>query len=133
MKDDVSGLGSIIVVIGTDAPLLPHQLERLARRAALGLARTGSIASNGSGDIFIAFSTANEDVDQATAGVAVEMVSNEDINPLFNATVQAVEEAIVNSLVAGRTMTGTQGHTVTAIDHQELQEVLKRYGRLNQD
>lgn len=133
MKDEVSGLGSIIIVVGTDAPLLPHQLKRLARRAALGLARTGSIASNGSGDIFIAFSTANEDVNQASSGVPVDMVSNEDINPLFDATVQAVEEAIVNALVAGRTMTGTEGHTVTAIDHEELQEVLRRYNRLNQD
>ena len=129
---DFAGFGSIIIVVGTDAPLLPHQLKRLTRRAALGLSRTGSIASNGSGDIFIAFSTGNEDVNQATSGAGIESVPNEEIVPLFEATVQATEEAIINALVAGRTMTGNRGNTVTAIDHQQLQQVLRQYNRLEQ-
>lgn len=123
--------GSIIIVVGTDAPLLPHQLKRLARRAALGLARTGSIASNGSGDIFIAFSTGNTAANQATSGAALTMVSNEDTAPLFSATVQATEEAIINALVAGRDMTGNAGNTVKAIDHRALQELLREHNRLN--
>ena len=130
---DFQGLGSIIIVVGTNAPLLPHQLKRLTRRAALGLARTGSIASNGSGDIFIAFSTANDDVNQASSGASAEMIANEDIVPLFEATVQATEEAIINALVAGRTMTGNRGNTVTAIDHDALQNVLREYNRLLED
>jgi D-aminopeptidase len=129
---DFAGFGSIIIVVGTDAPLLPHQLKRLTRRAALGLSRTGSIASNGSGDIFIAFSTGNEDVNQATSGAGIESVPNEEIVPLFEATVQATEEAIINALVAGRTMTGNRGNTVTAIDHQQLQQVLREYNRLEE-
>ena len=129
---DFAGLGSIIIVVGTDAPLLPHQLKRLTRRAALGLSRTGSIASNGSGDIFIAFSTGNADVSQATSGAGIESVPNEEIVPLFEATVQATEEAIINALVAGRTMTGNRGNTVTAIDHERLQQVLGEYNRLEE-
>lgn len=123
--------GSIIIVVGTDAPLLPQQLKRLARRAALGLARTGSIASNGSGDIFIAFSTANPAANQATSGAAITMVSNEDSAPLFSATVQATEEAIINALVAGRDMTGNLGNQVKAIDHRALQDLLRKHNRLN--
>ncbi len=122
--------GSIIIVVATDAPLLPHQLKRLARRAALGLARIGSVAGNGSGDIFIAFSTANEDANQANPGVEVSMLANENIGPLFAATVEATEEAIVNALVAGRDMTGDRGHVVKAIDHKQLVEVLRKYNRL---
>ncbi len=128
----VDETGSIIIVVGTDAALLPHQLKRLTRRAALGLARTGSLAGNGSGDIFIAFSTANEQANQATSGVAVDTVSNEDINPLFEATVQATEEAIINALVAGRTMTGNRGNVVQGIDHEALQEVLRQFNRLDE-
>ena len=127
------GVGSIIIVVGTDAPLLPHQLKRLTRRAALGLSRTGSIASNGSGDIFVAFSSANDDVSQASSGAGIESVPNEEIVPLFEATVQATEEAIINALVAGRTMTGNRGNTVHAIDHSELQSVLREYNRLIED
>lgn len=129
---DFPGVGSIIIIVGTDAPLLPHQLKRLARRAALGLSRTGSIASNGSGDIFIAFSTGNDDVHQANSGSGIESVPNESIVPLFEATVQATEEAIVNALVAGRTLTGHRGNTVTAIDHGELQAVLREHNRLTE-
>lgn len=122
--------GSIIIVVATDAPLLPHQLDRLARRAALGLARTGSVAMNGSGDIFAAFSTANPGVQSATAAVPVQALPNDLMNPLFSATVQATEEAVVNALVAGETMTGVDGHRVLGIPHDRLREVLRKYGRL---
>ncbi|MGH8175877.1 MAG: P1 family peptidase [Steroidobacter sp.] len=120
--------GSIIIVVATDAPLLPHQLKRLARRAALGLARNGSYAGNGSGDIFIAFSTANESASQvATANVRA--LGNDQMDPLFLATVQAVEESIINAMVAAETMTGRDGRKAVAIDHAALQKVLKEYGR----
>lgn len=122
--------GSIIIVVGTDAPLMPHQLKRLARRAALGLSLTGSIAGNGSGDIFIAFSTANEGANQAARNVEIETLPNENIAPLFAATVQATEEAIINALIAGRTMTGNRGNTVDGIDHEKLKTVLRDHNRL---
>ena len=122
--------GSIIIVVGTDAPLLPHQLKRVAKRAALGLARVGGMAGNGSGDIFLAFSTANEGAAQAGDVVSVRMHPNDTISPLFDATVLATEEAIVNALVAARDMTGDQGHTARAIDHDALREVLADYNRL---
>jgi D-aminopeptidase len=122
-------IGSIIIVVATDAPLLPHQLKRLARRAALGLARTGSISGNGSGDIFIAFSTANPHADAEPGPNTVKTVSNERISPLFSATVEATEEAIVNAIVSAQTMTGIDGHTVIALPHDRLQEVLKKYNR----
>ena len=128
--DAIGELGSIIIVVATDAPLLPHQLKRVARRASLGLARTGSISSNGSGDIFIAFSTANPGA-AGTADVAqVAMTSNTRIGAIFEATVQATEEAIINALVAGETMTGVDGHRVEAISHERLQDVLRKYNRL---
>ena len=122
--------GSIIIVVATDAPLLPHQLDRLARRAALGLARTGSVAMNGSGDLFVAFSTANPRAQSAPAAVSLQALPNDLMNPLFAATVQATEEAVVNALVAGETMTGVDGHTVLGIPHERLREVLRTYGRL---
>jgi len=121
--------GSIIIVVATDAPLLPHQLKRLARRAALGLARTGSVAGNGSGDIFIALSTANADADSARVN-RIEALSNEAMGPLFEATVGATEEAIVNALVAGRTMTGHKGSKVVGLPHDKVQAILKRHGVL---
>ena len=121
-------MGSIIIVIATDAPLLPHQLKRLARRASLGLARTGATSGNGSGDIFIAFSTANAGA--ASAPVAqVQMVSNDRMNAIFNATVQATEEAIINALVAAQTMQGVDGRTIEALPHDRLRAVMKQYGR----
>jgi len=123
-----AGTGSIIVVVATDAPLLPHQLKRVARRAALGLGRNGSIASNGSGDIFIAFSTADDSLGRADRLLFHRSVPNDEISPLFAATVQAVEEAIINAMVAARDMTGDQGHYVKALPHDALIEVLKRYG-----
>jgi L-aminopeptidase/D-esterase-like protein len=122
--------GSIIIVVATDAPLLPHQLKRLARRAALGLARTGSVAGNGSGDLFLAFSTANPRAGEATEKVALEMWPNARMGALFEATVGATEEAIVNALVAGRTMTGYKGHTVPGLPHDRVVELLRRHNRL---
>ncbi len=123
-------VGSIIIVIATDAPLLPHQLKRLARRATMGLARTGSTSGNSSGDIFLAFSTANPHADQGPGPNEVLTVSNEKISALFTATVQATEEAIVNAMVSAKTMTGRDGHTVIQLPHAELQDALKKYGRL---
>jgi D-aminopeptidase len=129
-KKDGDG-GSIIIVVATDAPLLPHQLKRVVKRAALGLARNGSTAGNGSGDIFIAFSTAGAAAVSARKDVAsVQMLPNERIDPLFLATVQATEEAIVNALIAAETMTGVDGNTVHAIPHDRLRQVMKKYNRL---
>jgi D-aminopeptidase len=122
--------GSIIIVIATDAPLLPHQIKRLARRAGMGLARNGSVAHNGSGDIFIAFTTADRSLDTTDRLLTHRSVPNEAIDPLFTATVQASEEAIVNALIAARDMTGDQGHVVKAIPHDRLLEVLRQYGRV---
>jgi L-aminopeptidase/D-esterase-like protein len=125
------GRGSIIIVVATDAPLLPHQLKRLARRAALGLARTGGVADNGSGDLFIAFSTANPGTaNPAGTTATVQMVPNGRISSLFYATMQATEEAIINALVAAETMTGADDHKVVALPHDRLKEVLKKHGRL---
>jgi L-aminopeptidase/D-esterase-like protein len=122
--------GSIIVVVATNAPLLPHQLKRIARRVSLGIGRTGSIAGNGSGDIFIAFSTANAAASDLGHVVDLKMVPNDSMDPLFAATVQATEEAIVNAMVAAEDMTGIDGHHVRALPHQELRAVLARYNRL---
>ena len=126
-RDD---LGSIIIVIATDAPLLPHQLKRLARRASMGLARLGSTSGNGSGDIFIAFSTANREAGTASQVTPVSMLPNDAMNPLFQATVEATEEAIVNALVAARDMTGFRGHHVEALPHDALRQALQKYNRL---
>ena len=126
-------MGSIIVVIATDAPLLPHQLERVATRAGLGIGRVGGMASNGSGDIFIAFSTANNRELRAGTDLSVRLIGNENLTPIFVGAVLATEEAIVNALVAARTMTGFNGNTVEAIDHEALRDVLRRYNRLVED
>ncbi|HUC28547.1 MAG TPA: P1 family peptidase [Candidatus Acidoferrum sp.] len=126
-NDDV---GSIIIVIATDAPLIPTQLKRLARRASLGLGRDGSFSGDGSGDIFIAFSSANPGVAGAKGVHDLKMLANEQLNPLFLATVQATEEAVVNAMVAAETMTGINGKTVIALPHDRLREVLKKYNRL---
>lgn len=127
-----SDTGSIIIVVATDAPLLPNQLKRLARRAALGLARTGSVAGNGSGDLFIAFSTANPGAGTETGVVDVKMLPNDRMGPLFEAVVGATEEAIVNALVAGRTMTGHGGRTVIGLPHERVREILRRHGMLRE-
>jgi L-aminopeptidase/D-esterase-like protein len=105
-------------------------MKRLARRASLGLARTGSISGNGSGDIFIAFSTANADAGRTSGVATLTMLPNDEMNKLFEATAQATEEAIVNAMVGAETMTGFEGHTVIALPHDRLQEVLKKYNRL---
>lgn len=125
-----SGDGSIIIVVATDAPLLPHQLKRVAKRASLGIGRMGGTASNGSGDIFVAFSTANPGADGKAGPVNVQMLGNDRLSPLFEATAQATEEAITNALVAARTMAGANGFTVNALPHDRLREVLKKYNRL---
>jgi D-aminopeptidase len=122
--------GSIIIIIATDAPLLPHQCQRLARRAALGLARTGSVSGNASGDLFLAFSTAAADRPKRGENAKVEMLSNEDVSPVFEATVYATEEAIINTLIAAETMTGVDDHRVAALPHDRLKDVLKKYNRL---
>jgi L-aminopeptidase/D-esterase-like protein len=122
--------GSIIVVVATDAPLLPHQLKRLARRVSLGLGRDGSISGNGSGDIFIAFSTANRGAAEGDHVVDLKMLPNDRIEPLFAATVQAVEESVINAMVAAETMTGVNNHRVIALPHDSLRAILKKYNRL---
>ncbi len=122
--------GSIIIIVATDAPLLPHQLKRLARRASLGLARTGSVSGNGSGDLFLAFSTANPDAAKSEGVAKLDMLPNDEIDPVFEATVQATEEAIVNALVAAEPMTGQGGHRVPALPHDELRQVLQKHRRL---
>lgn len=122
--------GSIIIVIATDAPLLPHQLKRLARRASFGVARNGGIAGNGSGDIFIAFSTANAGAGASADVTSVSMLPNDAIDPLFEATIEGVEEAIVNAMIAARTMTGRDGRTVPGLPHDRVREILRKYNRL---
>jgi D-aminopeptidase len=124
--------GSIIVVVATDAPLISHQLKRLARRVSLGLARNGSISGNGSGDIFIAFSTANSGAAKPDGPVQLTMLPNDRMDPLFAATVQATEEAVVNAMVAAETMTGIENHKVIALPHDKLRAALKKYNRLTQ-
>jgi L-aminopeptidase/D-esterase-like protein len=123
-------LGSIIIVVATDAPLLPHQLERLVKRAALGLGREGSIASNYSGDIFIAFSTANRGAAADSGQVSVKMLPNERLDPLFTATVQATEEAVTNAMIAAQTMTGADDIRANALPHARLIQILRKYNRL---
>jgi L-aminopeptidase/D-esterase-like protein len=125
-----SGSGSIIVVIATDAPLLPHQLKRIVVRVSQGIGVMGGRGENSSGDIFIAFSTANPEAARATGLATLTMLPNEAINPLLRATVDATEEAIVNAMIAAEDMVGINGNKVYAIPHQRLQEVLKKYNRL---
>jgi L-aminopeptidase/D-esterase-like protein len=133
----VGEAGSILIVVATDAPLLPHQLKRLARRASLGLARTGAVSGNGSGDLFLAFSTANaaaaarETATTQFRPATVEALSNDDMNPLFESVVESVEEAIINALVAGETMTGRDDHVAEALPIPRVLEILRRHGRLS--
>ena len=127
---DHGDTGSIIIVVATDAPLLPHQLKRLARRAALGLARNGSYAGNGSGDLFVAFSTGNAVSAPDGALNTASFLDNDSLDPVFLGTVEATEEAIVNAMVAARDMKGQNGHYAIAIPHEQLRAVLKRYNRL---
>ncbi len=122
--------GSIIIIVATDAPLLPHQLKRLAKRAALGLARDGGFGRNTSGDIFLAFSTANPGAFDPTRIAHLEMLPNDRLSPLFVATVEATEEAILNSMVAARTMIGVNGYTARALPQEEVKAILARHNRL---
>ncbi len=122
--------GSIIIIVATDAPLLPQQLKRIARRAGMGLARMGSFAGNGSGDIFVAFSTANAAAFAGKPVAQAEFLDNDRMDPLFEATVQATEEAIVNSMIAARDMQGDGGRWAKALPQAELVALLKFYGRL---
>ncbi len=122
------GAGSIIVVVATDAPLLPHQLKRLARRVPIGIGKVGGLGENSSGDIFIAYSTANPGA--SGSGLRqLSMLSNQLINPLFAAVAQATEEAIVNTMIAAETMAGINDNTVFALPHDRLLKVLQKYGR----
>jgi L-aminopeptidase/D-esterase-like protein len=125
--------GSIIIVAATDAPLVGTQLKRIARRTALGIARTGSTSGNGSGDIFIAFSTANPGADTAAGTAPITMLSNRRMDSLFEATVFATEEAVINALVAAETMIGRDNHRTIAMPHDELKRVLRKYGRLEEN
>jgi D-aminopeptidase len=122
--------GSIIVILATDAPLLPEQLKRLAKRIPLGVTRTGGIGGNGSGDIFLVFSTANPHAFSRTENRQVTTLSNDRINPLLAATVEATEEAIVNALFAGKTLTGINGNTVPGLPKEAVVRMLKAYKRM---
>jgi len=128
---DMDERGSIIVIVATDAPLLPHQLKRLARRVSLGLGRDGSISGNGSGDIFIAFSTANPGAAQVDRLVDLKMLPNDKLNPVFAATVEATEESVINAMIAATSMTGIDNHHVSALPHDQLRAILRKYNRLN--
>jgi len=124
------GDGSIIVVVATDAPVLPHQLKRIVQRVSLGIGQVGGQGTNGSGDIFIAFSTANPTAFQRENFTKVETLPNDEINPLFEATIQATEEAIINAMVAAETMEGINGNKSYALPHKLVMDVLKKYNRV---
>ena len=128
--EDHEGRGSIIVVVATDAPLLPHQLERIAKRVMLGMGRLGSFASNSSGDLFLAFSTANANAATAKSTASLVMLPNERIDPLFQATVEATEEAVVNAMLAAQTMTGVDGIRSFGLPGDRVVAILKKYNRM---
>lgn len=123
-------VGSIIVVVAVNAPLLPHQLKRIARRASMGIARTGGVSSDSSGDIFVAFSTANSVASDAKALGTVSTLPNDRLSPIFEATIEATEEAIINALVAAQTLAGPNNHRAIALPHDRLKQVLSKYNRL---
>ena len=124
--------GSIIVIVATDAPLLPHQLKRLARRVPIGISRLGGYGGNGSGDIFIAFSTANPGAAARDEDQEVRMLPNDQMSGLFEATAQATEESILNALVAAETMTGKNNTTVYELPEERTLEILKKYNRIQE-
>ncbi len=124
--------GSIIVIAATDAPLLPHQLKRIAQRVSLGIGKVGGIGGNGSGDIFLAFSTANKDAFNRNTETTVKMYPNDNMGVLFTATIQATEEAIINALIAAKTMTGINDNTVPALPHDAVIRILKKYNRIKE-
>jgi L-aminopeptidase/D-esterase-like protein len=123
-------IGSIIIVLATDAPLLPDQLKRLAQRIPLGLTRTGAIGGNGSGDIFIAFSTANKNAFSLNKEQQVTTMANDQMNALFAATIQATEEAIINALFAGKTLVGINDNTMYGLPKERVVQIMKKYNRL---
>jgi len=126
-----SDLGSIIGVVATDAPLLPHQLKRVARRSSLGIARSGGIASNESGDLFVAFSTANEaEIESNFGPIKVEMLGEGDLSVLYEAAIEAMDEAIMNALFTGETMVGRDGNTAPGLPVEKVLEILRRHHRL---
>jgi D-aminopeptidase len=125
--------GSIVVIIATDAPLLPHQLRRVARRAALGIGRMGGVAGAGSGDLFLAFSTGSTGQADTTRVTEIRMLRDERIDPVYEATVQATEEAIINAMLAARTMTGADDLRVSALPHDRLRSILHKYNRIRSD
>jgi D-aminopeptidase len=122
--------GSIIAIVATDAPFAPHQLKRIAKRVPLGVGRTGGFGSNSSGEIFLAFSTADVTRRNNRGLIQIETIPNDEIDPFFRATVQATEEAIINALVAAETMTGINGNTVYALPHDRVRAILRRHNRL---
>ena len=125
-----SDTGSVIAVVATDAPMVSHQLKRLARRVSLGVGRGGSISGHGSGDIFLAFSTAGaEDLGEDTPYLALNIVADHRMDPFFEAVIQAVDEAIMNVLAVSEEMVGIDGHTATALDREKVTAVLKEAGR----
>ena len=128
--DDEAGRGSIIVIVATDAPLLAHQLERITRRVGMGLGRLGSWAGNGSGDLFLAFSTANANAARPDGTASLTMLPNERLNPLFQATIDATEEAVVNAMLASQTMTGADGIRMFGLPGDRVMAALKKYGRV---
>lgn len=127
-----AGTGSIIVIVATDAPLLPHQLKRIARRVPIGIGKVGGFGANSSGDIFLAFSTANSGAAARSGIQQLDMLPNDKMTPLFDATVQATEEAILNAMVAAETMTGINGKTIHALPHDKVRELLIKYNRLSE-
>ena len=127
---DHEGRGSIIVIVATDAPLLPHQLERIAKRVMLGMGRLGSFAGNSSGDLFLAFSTANANAAKPEGTPSLVMLPNERIDPLFQATIEATEEAVVNAMLAAQTMTGVDGIRVFGLPGDRVVAALRKYNRM---
>jgi L-aminopeptidase/D-esterase-like protein len=130
-ESGIEGDGSIIVILATDAPLLAHQMKRLARRIPMGIGKVGGYAHDGSGDIFVAFSTANPNVAFSDKKVNVEMLPNWMISPLFEATVEAVEESIINVLCAAEDLEGINDNKVWALPHDRLIQIMKKYNRIN--
>jgi D-aminopeptidase len=128
--NDDGGRGSIIVIVATDVPLLPHQLERLTKRVSMGLGRLGSFAGNGSGDLFLAFSTANPGAARSDANASLTMMPNDRMNLLFQATIDATEEAVVNAMLAAETMTGADGIRVFGLPGDRVMAALRKYGRV---
>ena len=128
--DDDVERGSIIAIAATDAPLAPHQLRRIAQRVSLGIGRTGGTGGNGSGDIFLAFSTANPGAFRREGPSSISIMSNDNLNWYLDAAVDATEEAIINALIAARTMTGGNGTTIYGIPHDQVRDILRKYGRL---